>query len=57
MTRSPHNRESTLVKRGAEHDWHGGAHFTREFTDLVGVPPGAHQRWEDGCLGGTEASC
>ena len=34
----------TLADLAARYGWFDQAHFTREFTDLVGVPPSAYQR-------------
>ena len=34
----------TLADLAAHYGWFDQAHFTREFTDLIGVPPGAYQR-------------
>ena len=34
----------SLADLAAKYGWFDQAHFTREFTDLVGVPPGAYQR-------------
>jgi len=34
----------TLADLAARYGWFDQAHFTREFTDLVGVPPGEYQR-------------
>jgi len=34
----------SLADLAAHYGWFDQAHFTREFTDLVGVPPGAYQR-------------
>ncbi len=34
----------TLADLAAHYGWFDQAHFTREFTDLVGVPPGQYQR-------------
>ena len=34
----------SLADLAARYGWFDQAHFTREFTDLVGVPPGAYQR-------------
>jgi AraC-like DNA-binding protein len=39
----------SLADLAAKYGWFDQAHFTREFTDLVGVPPGADQR--DGTSG------
>ena len=39
----------SLADLAAKYGWFDQAHFTREFTDLVGVPPGAYQR-QDGKL-------
>ena len=36
----------SLADLAAKYGWFDQAHFTREFTDLVGVPPGAYQRQE-----------
>ena len=33
----------SLADLAAKYGWFDQAHFTREFTDLVGVPPGAYQ--------------
>ncbi len=35
----------SLADLAAAYGWFDQAHFTREFTALVGVPPGAYQRW------------
>jgi len=37
----------SLADLAAKYGWFDQAHFTREFTDLVGVPPGAYQRQDD----------
>ena len=34
----------SLADLAAKYGWFDQAHFTREFTDLVGVPPGTYQR-------------
>ncbi len=34
----------SLADLAAKYGWFDQAHFTREFADLVGVPPGAYQR-------------
>ena len=34
----------SLADLAATYGWFDQAHFTREFTDLVGVPPGTYQR-------------
>ncbi|MET1061075.1 MAG: helix-turn-helix domain-containing protein [Nocardioides sp.] len=34
----------SLADLAAEHGWFDQAHFTREFTTLVGVPPGEYRR-------------
>jgi AraC-like DNA-binding protein len=34
----------SLADLAAKYGWFDQAHFTREFTDLIGVPPGAYQR-------------
>ena len=34
----------SLADLAAKYGWFDQAHFTREFTDLVGVPPGSYQR-------------
>lgn len=34
----------SLAGLAARYGWFDQAHFTREFTELVGVPPGAYQR-------------
>jgi AraC-like DNA-binding protein len=34
----------SLADLAAKYGWFDQAHFTREFTELVGVPPGAYQR-------------
>jgi AraC-like DNA-binding protein len=34
----------SLADLATKYGWFDQAHFTREFTDLVGVPPGAYQR-------------
>ena len=34
----------SLADLAARYGWFDQAHFTREFTELVGVPPGAYQR-------------
>jgi AraC-like DNA-binding protein len=34
----------TLADLAARYGWFDQAHFTREFTDLVGVPPSSYQR-------------
>ena len=34
----------SLADLAAKYGWFDQAHFTREFTDLVGVPPGAYQQ-------------
>jgi len=34
----------SLADLAAKYGWFDQAHFTREFTDLVGVPPGGYQR-------------
>jgi AraC-like DNA-binding protein len=34
----------TLADLAARYGWFDQAHFTREFTDLVGLPPGEYQR-------------
>jgi AraC-like DNA-binding protein len=36
----------SLADLAAKYGWFDQAHFTREFTDLVGVPPGAYQHEE-----------
>ena len=36
----------SLADLAAKYGWFDQAHFTREFTDLVGVPPSAYQRQE-----------
>ena len=36
----------SLAVLAAKYGWFDQAHFTREFADLVGVPPGAYQRGE-----------
>lgn len=36
--------DGSLADLAANYGWFDQAHFTREFTDLVGVPPGAYQR-------------
>jgi AraC-like DNA-binding protein len=36
----------SLADLATKYGWFDQAHFTREFTDLVGVPPGAYQRQE-----------
>ena len=36
----------SLADLAAKYGWFDQAHFTREFTDLVGVPPGGYQRQE-----------
>ncbi len=36
--------EGSLADLAHRYGWFDQAHFTREFTDLVGVPPGAYQR-------------
>ena len=36
----------SLADLAAKYGWFDQAHFTREFTDLVGVPPGTYQRQE-----------
>ena len=33
-----------LADRPLAHGWFDQAHITREFTDLLGVPPGAYRR-------------
>ena len=33
--------DGSLADLAARYGWFDQAHFTREFTDLVGVPPGA----------------
>jgi AraC-like DNA-binding protein len=38
--------DGSLADLAAGYGWFDQAHFTREFTDLVGVPPGAYQRQE-----------
>ena len=40
----------SLADLAAKYGWFDQAHFTREFTDLVGVPPGAYQRQGSGSL-------
>ena len=37
----------SLADLAASYGWYDQAHFTREFTDLIGVPPGAYQRTGD----------
>ncbi len=34
----------SMADLAARYGWFDQAHFTREFTELVGVPPGAYQR-------------
>jgi AraC-like DNA-binding protein len=34
----------SLADLASKYGWFDQAHFTREFTDLVGVPPGSYQR-------------
>ncbi len=34
----------SLADLATKYGWFDQAHFTREFTDLVGVPPGTYQR-------------
>jgi AraC-like DNA-binding protein len=34
----------SLADLAARYGWFDQAHFTREFTELVGIPPGAYQR-------------
>ncbi len=34
----------SLADLAAKYGWFDQAHFTREFTDLIGVPPGAYQQ-------------
>lgn len=34
----------SLADLAARYGWFDQAHFTREFTELIGVPPGAYQR-------------
>jgi AraC-like DNA-binding protein len=36
----------SLADLASKYGWFDQAHFTREFNDLVGVPPGAYQRQE-----------
>lgn len=36
----------SLADLAAKYGWFDQAHFTREFTELVGVPPGAYRRQE-----------
>ena len=36
----------SLADLASKYGWFDQAHFTREFTDLVGVPPGTYQRQE-----------
>ncbi|MBS43080.1 MAG: transcriptional regulator [Nocardioides sp.] len=36
--------DGSLADLAAEHGWYDQAHFTRDFTALVGVPPGAYVR-------------
>jgi AraC-like DNA-binding protein len=36
--------DGSLADLAATYGWFDQAHFTREFTELVGVPPGAYQR-------------
>ena len=36
----------SLADLAAKYGWFDQAHFTREFTDLIGVPPGSYQRRE-----------
>jgi AraC-like DNA-binding protein len=38
----------SLADLAAAYGWFDQAHFTREFTDLVGVPPGAYQQRRPG---------
>ena len=36
--------DGSLADLATRYGWFDQAHFTREFTELVGVPPGAYQR-------------
>ena len=36
--------DGSLADLAARHGWFDQAHFTREFTTLVGVPPGEYRR-------------
>jgi len=35
--------DGSLADRAARYGWFDQAHFTHEFTELVGIPPGAYQ--------------
>lgn len=42
VTRLDEGYDGPLADLAAEHGWFDQAHFTREFTDLVGVPPSGY---------------
>jgi AraC-like DNA-binding protein len=44
VTRLDEGYDGSLADLAAEHGWFDQAHFTREFTELVGVPPSAYVR-------------